>query len=168
MIDRGETKTKEFKEILKQMRATPSKQVNDPNFIRIKYLRYADDWMVGVSGSRALAEDVKQKIKTFLWEKLKLTRSEEKTHVTNARTEEAFFLGTVLKIGNGGNAKVTLQTTQTGKTFQCRSTGWQTVMKAPLPRLVKRLSDRGFCTKEGKPSAKSGWTCLEVDQIIQW
>lgn len=167
MVDRGETKTKEFKEILKRMRATPSKQVNDPNFIRIKYLRYADDWVVGVSGSHALAEEIKQKIKTFLWENLKLTLSEEKTHVTNARTEEAFFLGTVLKIGTGGNAKVTLQTTRTGKTFQRRSTGWQTVMKAPLPKLIKRLSDRGFCTKDGKPSAKSGWTCLDVDQIIQ-
>jgi hypothetical protein len=87
--------------------------------------------------------------------------------MTNARAEEAFFLGTPLTNGSGGNAKVMLQTTRTGKTFHRRSTGWQTVRKAPLPKLIKRLSDRGFCTKEGKPTAKSGWTCLDRDQIIQ-
>jgi len=39
-------------------------------------------------------------------------------------------------------------------------------MKAPLPKLVRRLSDRGFCTKEGKPIPKSGWAFLDTDQII--
>jgi hypothetical protein len=39
-------------------------------------------------------------------------------------------------------------------------------MKAPLPKLLKRLSDRGFCTKEGKPIAKSGWAFLDTEQII--
>ena len=84
--------------------------VNDPDYIRIKYLRYADDWVVGICGSQALAEDIKREIKHFLGEKLKLTLSEEKTHITNARSEEAFFLGTTLKIGHGGEAKVKLQT----------------------------------------------------------
>jgi group II intron reverse transcriptase/maturase len=156
LVAQGKTRTKAFKLTIKQLRNTPSKQVDDPDFIRIKYLRYADDWVVGVCGSHSLAEFIKQEIKTFLRESLKLTLTEEKTHITNARTEEAFFLGTTFKIGNGGEAKVAQQTSQTGKTFHRRSTGWETVMKAPLPRLIKRLSDRGFCTKEGKPRSKTG------------
>jgi retron-type reverse transcriptase len=44
MAARGETRTKEFKAIVKLMRTLPSGQVNDPNYIRIRYLRYADDW----------------------------------------------------------------------------------------------------------------------------
>jgi len=91
---------------------------------------------------------------------------EEKTHITHARTEEALFLGTRLKLGAGAEAKLTLQTNMWGKKFKRRSTGWETVMKAPLPKLLKRLSDRGFCTKEGKPIAKSGWAFLDTDQII--
>ncbi len=146
----------------KRMRATPSRQVSDPNYIRIKYLRYADDWLVGVSGSHALAEEIKQKIKTFLSDHLHLTLSEEKTHITNARTEEAFFLGTTLKIGNGGKAKLKKTTNWTGKTFKHRSTGWETVMNAPFPKLVKRLSDRGFCSPEGEPTPKPGWAFLDV------
>ena len=166
MLKRGETRTKAFKEVVKQMRALPSMQTDDPDFIRIKFLRYADDWIVGVAGSHALAADLKEQIKTFLGERLKLTLSEEKTCITNLRAEEASFLGTLLSIGNGGEAKVTQQTNRLGYSCKRRSTGWQTVMNAPLPKLVKRLSDRGFCTKEGVPLGKAGWSQLDADQII--
>jgi len=43
MVKRGETKTKAFQQISQLMRTMPTLQVNDPGFIRIKYLRYADD-----------------------------------------------------------------------------------------------------------------------------
>jgi len=39
-------------------------------------------------------------------------------------------------------------------------------MKAPLPKLLKRLSERGFCTKEGRPTPKSGWAYLDVEQLM--
>lgn len=167
MVKHGRACTKEFREITRQMRAIPSKQVNDPQYIRIRYLRYADDWLIGVYGSHSLATEIKQDIKTFLHDQLQLTLNEEKTHITNARTEEGFFLGTILKIGNGGNAKIKLQTSSvTGKTFKRRSTGMETAMNAPLPKLVKRLAERGFCTKEGKPAPKTGWMFLDADQIV--
>ena len=107
MVKRGETKTREFQRISQQMRTLPTLQVDDPGFIRIKYLRYADDWIVGIWGSHTLAEQVKQEIKTFLSDQLQLTLSEEKTHITHARTEEALFLGTRLKLGAGAEAKLT-------------------------------------------------------------
>ena len=166
LVAQGKTKTREFKALVQKMRALPSTNVNDPEFIRIKYLRYADDWIIGLSGSHALAEEIKQEVKIFLHDHLKLTLNEEKTRITNARTEEAFFLGTILKMGNSGVAKVTLSATITGKRVKRRSTGWETVMKAPMPKLLKRLSERGFCTKEGKPLPRSGWAYLDVDQII--
>jgi hypothetical protein len=167
MVKRGETRTKVFKEVTKQLRAIPSTQTNDSDYIRVRFLRYADDWLVGVCGSYALALEIKHSIKVFLKERLQLTLSEEKTHITNARAEEAFFLGTILKIGNGGNARIKQQTSfWTGKTFKRRSTGSETVMNAPLPKLMQRLSERGFCTKEGTPLPKSGWMFLDADQIV--
>ena len=167
LVARGATKTKAFRTILKQIRATPSKTVNDPTFCRIKYLRYADDWLIGLCGSRATAEQIKELVKTFLHDHLKLTLSEEKTRVTHAQTEEAFFLGTILTIGNGGEAKVVLQKTSKGKIIQRRSTGWATIMKAPIEKVLKRLKERGFCTGTGEPIAKGLWTSLDADQIIQ-
>jgi group II intron reverse transcriptase/maturase len=163
----GATKTKAFRATMKQIRAIPSKVVNDPTFCRVKYLRYADDWLIGLCGSRATAEEVKELVKTFLHDHLKLTLSEEKTRITHAQTEEAFFLGTILTIGNGGEAKVVLQKTSKGKVIQRRSTGWATIMKAPLDKVLKRLKERGFCTGEGEPIAKGLWTGLDADQIIQ-
>src|SRR6266699_4540166 len=50
MVKRGETKTEEFQRISQLMRTMPTLQVDDPGFIRIKYLRYADDWIVGIWG----------------------------------------------------------------------------------------------------------------------
>jgi hypothetical protein len=113
--------------------------------IGTKYLRYADDWLIGLGGGHALAEEIKEQVKAFLKDHLKLTLSEEKTCITNARTEEAFFLGTILTIGNGGESKVVQQKTSKGKTIKRRSTGWATIMKAPIDKLIKRLSSRrGF------------------------
>jgi Type II intron maturase len=40
-------------------------------------------------------------------------------------------------------------------------------MEAPMPKLIKRLSERGFCTAEGFPIGKAGWTSLDTDQIIK-
>src|SRR5205807_152500 len=74
---------------------------------------------------------------------------------------------TILTIGNGGEAKVVLQKTSKGKTIQRRSTGWATIMKAPMEKVLKRLKERGFCTGEGEPTAKGLWTSLDADQIIQ-
>jgi retron-type reverse transcriptase len=96
LVAQGATKTKAFRVIMKQIRATPSKVVNDPTWCRIKYLRYADDWLIGLCGSHATAEEVKELVKTFLHDHLKLTLSEEKTRITHAQTEEAFFLGTIV------------------------------------------------------------------------
>lgn len=56
----------------------------DPNYKRIQYNRYADDFVVGLIGSKADAEKVKQDIKDFLADKLKLTLSDEKTKVSHS------------------------------------------------------------------------------------
>jgi len=60
LVKEGATHTKEFRELIQRIRSIPAVEVNDPNFIRIKYLRYADDWLVGICGPRSLAEQVKE------------------------------------------------------------------------------------------------------------
>jgi len=164
----GKTKTAEFRELGKSMRSIPSVDVNDPNFIRVRYVRYADDWMIGLCGTHQLAEEIKERVKTFLRENLHLTLSEEKTRITNARTEEGEFLGTLICVGRTVETqKQTISTNGSGRRFRRRSTGWEVVIKAPLSRLVKKLAERGFCTTGGEPIAKGGWQHLDIDQIIE-
>lgn len=71
----------------------PSRDPEDPSFRRLWYIRYADDFLLGFSGPRQEAEDIKQDLSQFLRETLQLEMSKEKTLITHARTETARFLG---------------------------------------------------------------------------
>ena len=71
----------------------PSVDLSDPDYRRLKLVRYADDWLLGLIGTKEDAEQIKQQIKTFLQEELKLDLSDEKTLIKHARTEKARFLG---------------------------------------------------------------------------
>lgn len=75
------------------MQQVPSLDPLDPNYRRLRYIRYADDWLIGFSGSHEEAEEIKREIGIFLRENLKLELSETKTLISHARTEAARFLG---------------------------------------------------------------------------
>jgi group II intron reverse transcriptase/maturase len=77
----------------KQAQRIPSRDPNDPNFRRLWYCRYADDWLLGFAGSKTEAEDIKRQLTVFLRDELKLELSQEKTLVTHARDDAARFLG---------------------------------------------------------------------------
>ena len=59
---------------------------------RLKYVRYADDFIVGVNGSKEDAQQIKEEIKRFLHNELALELSDEKTLITHSETP-AIFLG---------------------------------------------------------------------------
>jgi len=81
------------KEIQKALQKMPSIDTVDPNFNRLRYIRYCDDWLIGFTGSKKDAEKIKEKIAIYLQNELKLQLSQEKTLITNARKEKARFLG---------------------------------------------------------------------------
>jgi group II intron reverse transcriptase/maturase len=76
-----------------QAKTLPSRDPHDPNFRRLKYCRYADDFVLGFTGTKAEAQVIKQQLTTFLREKLKLELSIEKTLITHARNDRVHFLG---------------------------------------------------------------------------
>jgi group II intron reverse transcriptase/maturase len=79
--------------LFKRAQQLPTRDPYDPEYRRLRYVRYADDFLLGFNGPRAEAEDIKRQIGEFLRETLKLTLSEEKTLITNARSGAARFLG---------------------------------------------------------------------------
>ena len=84
---------KRVQELELQRRKLPSQDVHDPNFRRLKYIRYADDFILSFIGTKSEAEEIKAAISTFLKEKLHLEMSASKTLITHSRTEHARFLG---------------------------------------------------------------------------
>jgi hypothetical protein len=81
------------KELRKQLRKLPVLDPNDPGYRRLRYLRYADDTLLGFAGPKAEAEEIKRRLAQFLRDDLALELSEEKTLITHARGERARFLG---------------------------------------------------------------------------
>lgn len=84
---------KRVQELELQRRKLPSQDVHDPNFRRLKYIRYADDFILSFIGTKSEAEEIKTAISAFLKEKLHLEMSASKTLITHSRTEHARFLG---------------------------------------------------------------------------
>ncbi|PLS81391.1 MAG: hypothetical protein CYG59_06025 [Chloroflexi bacterium] len=81
------------KALIKLRRTLPSINPNDPNYRRLRYIRYADDFLLGYAGTKREAEEIKQRIGEWLRDNLNLTLSDEKTLITHARTTPARFLG---------------------------------------------------------------------------
>src|SRR5256886_9636854 len=76
-----------------QRRLLPSQDPNDPDYRRLRYVRYCDDWLLGFAGPKREAEEIKTKIATFLRDELKLELSQTKTLITHATSQAAHFLG---------------------------------------------------------------------------
>jgi len=83
-------RAKEYKE---RSSSLPSVVPDDPDYRRLRYLRYADDFLLGLIGTRQEAEEITERLDRFTREKLKMELSKEKTLLTHATTQAARFLG---------------------------------------------------------------------------
>ncbi len=81
-----------LKAIEQERAAFPNGDEMDGSYRRLKYIRYADDFILGVIGSKEEAQRIKEDIKSFLSASLALELSEEKTLITHTG-KSAKFLG---------------------------------------------------------------------------
>jgi len=132
------------KEIRKAMQQIPSYDVNDPNYRRLHYVRYADDFLLGFTGPKVEAEGIKEKLREFLSKELKLELSEDKTLISHARTEPARFLG--YEIGRS------LENSKHDRRGH-RSINGRTSLRVPRDTLRKRCD---LYKKLGKPIDRAG------------
>jgi hypothetical protein len=83
----------EVSRLRRERRKVISKQPVDPSYRRLRYIRYADDILLGFVGPKYEAEEIRQRIGDFLRDNLKLTLSPEKTLITHASDGKATYLG---------------------------------------------------------------------------
>lgn len=84
----------EHKRIHKLVLKTPAKSQTDK---KIKYIRYADDFLIGVNGSRKDCVEIKRKLTEFIGQTLKMELSNEKTLITHSN-DYARFLGYDIRV----------------------------------------------------------------------
>lgn len=99
------TEKEELLRLLKSQRAqllkTPCKSQTDK---KIKYIRYADDFIIGVNGSKEDCIKIKQQLSEFISNSLKMELSEEKTLITHSNTY-AKFLGYNIRVRRSNTVK---------------------------------------------------------------
>ena len=128
--------------------------------IRVRYNRYADDWIIGIAGPKAVALNLKDRIGKFLSEQLHLELSPDKTKVTNIRSEVFLYLGYHMKIATNKS------TTPTGKLTYRRTTGHLLKLMVPVQRLINRLKLKGMSNGEGNSISMAAWTVQEDWHIV--
>jgi group II intron reverse transcriptase/maturase len=126
--------TKRYHELTLEMRQHPSQDMHDPNFRRLKYIRYADDFLLGFIGTKAEAESILKEIEAFLNVSLKLSVSPNKSKVSHAKQEGVQFLGYGIRVyenvenrivneRRSANGRITLQLPQ--EYVEKKSLEWQ-------------------------------------------
>jgi len=96
------------KELRAKLLKIPYKPQDDK---KIKYIRYADDFLIGVNGSKEDCEGIKRKLSEFIANTLKMELSDEKTLITHSN-EYARFLGYDVKVRRNGDVRKAGKTTQ--------------------------------------------------------
>lgn len=79
-------------ERLKRLHREVPKFIYDSSFLRVKYVRYADDFIVGVLGKKKLAVKIKSLFSDFIFNNFHLEANKEKTKLTNVFNDSANFL----------------------------------------------------------------------------
>jgi group II intron reverse transcriptase/maturase len=170
----------------KQMLSVQSKDLTDPNFKNLLYVRYADDWIIGIRGSLEDCKTILVQLRVFLKDNLKLSLSENKTLITNARQGKANFLGTRINRARQSTRQHTRQPTRQPTRHPTRHPTRQPTrhptlnfslgscarrinreirLEVPLDRIHKKLNEVGFM-KDRTPVPRFIWMHYSKDQII--
>lgn len=178
--EKGKTRklTKEYHKIKRipynlrtsEQKNVPSANVMDKDYRRIEYVRYADDFIIGIIGSKEEAINIKGKIKEFLLN-LGLNLSTEKTKITNFK--EGFnFLGTHIFIRKyNKNKEQPFNISKIGGKLIKRRYHPRIVFHAPILDLLKKLRDKKFIkikNKEIYPLGLSRLTTLDHSDILRY
>ncbi|MDQ3929246.1 MAG: reverse transcriptase domain-containing protein [Chloroflexota bacterium] len=155
----------ELQNLNRRILETPVYDYHDPTYTRVKFLRYADDVIVGIIGPKALAEQVKDELATFLHDSLKLELNHQKTRIIHLATEKARFLGYEFKTARArlrrrnlrhkGSPYNVVQTVKTGS--------GNILLLVPLRDLSKKLQK--YMVK-GQPASIHGYANQPADHIV--
>jgi RNA-directed DNA polymerase len=124
----------------KQTKQMPKGKPYDPNYRRLVYIRYADDFLMGIIGSRSEALEIMGQVTDFLVNELKLEIATEKSGVINAK-EGVRFLGYEVRITeNERNVKAVIN----GRPTTVRSVSGRMQLHTPMDKLDKFCQSKGY------------------------
>lgn len=125
----------------------------------IHYCRYADDFLISVIGSKEDARAIKEDVKIFLADKLKLTMSEEKTKITHT-TDFARFLGYDICISRSNSVK------RNEYGVMKREFSGRVMMYVPKEKWMGKLLEYHTLRIEKDENGKEKWKTVHRGKLI--
>lgn len=142
--------TEKIREIDRKKLTIPYSDPFDTSFKRLQYVRYADDFLIGVIGSKEDAIAIKEHVKAFVAVALKLELSDEKTLITHSE-KRARFLGYDIYVRHSAATKKD----KTGRL--CRHLNGTVCLEMPTELMRKKLLEYGAMTIEKTVYGKDNW-----------
>jgi group II intron reverse transcriptase/maturase len=156
---RGEKDLETYCQLEQQRRCIPRGQPDDESFRRLRYCRYADDFVLGFIGPKSEAVVIKARIQAFL-QSIKLTLSEEKTLITHAVEGRTKFLGYEIYVARN-NQRITQH--QTAYKRKSRAANGKVMLSVP-PEIARQWQTR--YTHKGKPIHRAALLNLSDYEIV--
>jgi group II intron reverse transcriptase/maturase len=142
--------TEKIREIDRKKLTIPYSDPFDTSFKRLQYVRYADDFLIGVIGSKEDAIAIKEQVKAFVADTLILELSDEKTLITHSE-KRARFLGYDIYVRRSTATKKD----KTGRL--CRHLNGTVCLEMPKELMRKKLLEYSAMTIEKTVYGKDNW-----------
>jgi hypothetical protein len=140
--------------------------MNDPNFMRIMYTRFANFFLFGIIGSKQFCRKFSNEIKEFIKITLGLELNEGQTIISHAADNGAFFLGVNIRnIPDSGKQVKVIRRASGDKLFRI---GHRPQLLVPTLYILKQLASLGM-VKSGKwsPTGVTKWTSNKDEHIVK-
>ena len=134
---------------------------------QVHYVRYADDWVIGVTGPYELALKIREEARAFLKDTLKLELPMEKTKITHLGSEYAKFLGYYIRCNTAAQKVTSRRKDKTGEILNSRKSTGKPKLIVPKDLIKAKLIQKGFANEQGKPKYLGKFIHLSDYEIVQ-
>lgn len=160
---------KELRKLVTQKLATPFYKSgtisNNPIFIR-----YSENWLFGIRREKQVVKRVKEIIRRFLQNYLRVKLDLKKTSIFHYQKEKISFLGYEIKMWTPNQLLVHKRLVKTSKGYirvKEKSISRKITVRPSKKLILRNLVQKGICKEDGFPIGVRSWTMLEEFRIVE-
>jgi Type II intron maturase/Reverse transcriptase (RNA-dependent DNA polymerase) len=135
------------------------------NLKKVKYIRYADNFLIGIVGSKENCSVIRNHIIVLLEDEFKLNHNLKKLKISHAIKDGTEFLGHKIFISDVSNQKKKYISRNDHKVLTRVISRLMT--NAPIEKIISKLALNGFCKASGKPIPLGKFIHKPLHEIIR-
>lgn len=138
----------------------------DPYLRRITYTRFADDFLIGIIGPRALAVRIQELVHQFLRVKLTMQAAPDNFEISRAKDSKVPFLGYLISRNPDRVRKFCRKQGDKWITYRVEDYGTLCFL-VDMQKVIRRLAEKGFCDKSGNPKPNFRYYQYPQDKSVK-